>query len=86
MEKAICKGPSDVIRESNGSYTLICEVSMTFGVGSIQFQVFPNNAVFRPLLSLVWKGKIVDAIKAKAAADFGVTVDEVMFQDLSVLI
>lgn len=86
MAKALVQNVYDVTIESNGTYTLHVAVSMTFGSGSIQFSVFPNHNVFRPLLSIVWKNLIVTAVKDKALADFSQTVDEVMFQDLSVLI
>lgn len=67
-----------------GEYILTADVAVTQGEGAFTFEVEATSANFNPLIP-TWRTRLKDAVVAKAAADYSVTVDDVLFTDCSLI-
>lgn len=86
-EKAVVTGIKHVMFQQKGvfEFTVSAELTRMGDSAHVPIDVMVSSSVFTPALLTTWKAGVRDAIVSAAKAQLGIDVDEVMFQDFTVL-
>lgn len=82
MAKALILQGTNLLLE-NGTYTICIDVMVADEKLSRRLALRISSSSIRPLLG--WQPSIRDAVIAQAQSELGLTVDEVIFPDFTVL-
>lgn len=85
-EKAVIHSVFGLKKDASGNFVLLVTASLTDGVES--FHVLTAQAIAATVLpsSPNWRALVKSAVIADAASQYGITVDEVIAPDFSLLL
>lgn len=85
-EKAVIHSVFGLKKDASGNFVLLVSASITDGVEC--FHMLTTQAVSSTLLPIVpsWRALVKTAVIADALAKYGITVDEVIAPDFSLLL
>jgi len=87
-EKAVIVEMPSFVRQANGRFELTVKAQVTNGNANIGLPITVSSLVSNPQLVpdlVTWRTLIRDAIVSNASSQLSLTVDEVMFPDLTTI-